>query len=393
MQYDFDKIPNRRGTDCIKWEHHAQDVLPMWVADMDFVSPAPVVQALRRRVDAGLFGYPTGLHGEANELTGLRKAIVDWVGERYEWKIQPIDQVFVPGVVIGFNKAALAVGNPGDGIVIQPPVYPPMLDAPSNTKMMRQDAPLARMPDGSYEIDWDLFRAAFTPETRLFLLCNPHNPTGRVFRRDELERMAEICLERGVTICSDEIHGDMVYRDHRHIPIASLSPEIAQNTITLIAPSKTFNLAGLSCAIAVIPNPKLRGAYADAGKGLAGWVNMLGLAAAEAAYRDGSEWLEQLMAYLKANRDFVYDYVRSEMNDITMVRPEGTYLAWLDCRNAGINGNPAKFFLDNAKVAFNDGDTFGPGGAGFVRLNYGTPRALVKEGLERMSKALRAAKS
>lgn len=388
MRYDFDEVLDRRGTESVKWHEYPEDVLPMWVADMDFRSPPPVIEALRRRVEFGVFGYPEGLHGTANELPGFRQLIVDRMAERYQWQIRPEDLIFTPGVITGFNKACLAAAAPGGGVLVQPPVYPPILEAARNSGMIRQDAPLARLRDGSFAIDEEALAAAITPETRLFVLCNPHNPVGRVFRREELERMSEVCLRHGITICSDEIHSDLVFRGHQHVPVAALDPEIAQHTITLIAPSKTYNLPGLQCAIAIVQNPELRERYRRAGQGLVSWVNLMGLVAAQAAYREGQDWLDQLLPYLEANRDYLYDYVGRELSGITMPRPEGTYLAWLDCRNAGIEGNPFAFFLKKARVALSDGTTFGTGGEGFVRLSFGCPRALLVEGLERMRRAL-----
>jgi cysteine-S-conjugate beta-lyase len=389
MVYDFDQIPARRNTDNLKWDTYAEDVLPMWVADMDFVSPEPVVEALRQCVDHKIFGYPVGIHGEPNELTSFRRLLVDRLMERYHWQVQPDDLVFVPGVVTGFNKACHALAAPGAGVLVQPPVYPPILEAAQNAGMIRQEAELTRAADDSYSIDWNIFASAITSDTRAFLLSNPHNPVGRVFRQDELEHMAEICLRRGVVILSDEIHCDLIYRNYRHIPIASIDPAIAQNTITFIAPSKTFNLAGLQCSVAIIQNQGLRKKFQDAGKGLVEWVNLMGLAAAQAAYRDGQEWLDQLLPYLEANRDYLFDFVRRELKGITMAKPEGTYLAWLDCREAGLGNHPFNFFLKQARVALNDGAAFGRGGEGFVRLNFGCPRKLLEEGLDRMKEALR----
>ncbi len=388
MHYNFDTSPDRQRTDSLKWSRYDADVLPMWIADMDFPSPAPIVQALRERADHGVFGYPAGIMGEPNELPEFRRLIVDRLRDRYGWQVQPEDLVFIPGVILAFNLACHALAAPGGGVLVQTPVYPPILDAPQNANMRRHDAMLARDADGAYAIDWDVFESAITPETRLFILCNPHNPAGRVFRRDELERMAEICLRRGVVTCSDEIHCDLLYTGQRHIPIASLDPEIARNTITLIAPTKTFNLAGLQCSIAIVPNPELRQKYQEARKGLVAWVNVMGLLAAQVAYREGQDWLDQLLAYLEANRDYLYDYVQSEMPGVTMARPEATYLAWLDCRQAGIDGNACEFFLQKARVALVDGAMFGPGGEGFLRLNFGCSRALLAEALERMKRAL-----
>jgi cystathionine beta-lyase len=221
----------------------------------------------------------------------------------------------------------------------------------------------------------------------MFLLCNPHNPVGRVYRHDELERLAEICLSHNVIICADEIHGDLIYRGQQHVPIAALDPEIAQHTITLTSPSKTFNLAGLQCSIAIIQNAELRRRYLEAKHGLVAWVNLMGLIAAQAAYREGQAWLDQLLIYLEANRDALHDFVRDELSGIHMAKPEGTYLAWLDCREA-IDGNPYEFFLREARVALGDGASFGRGGGGFVRLNFGCPRATLMEALTRMKRAL-----
>jgi cystathionine beta-lyase len=223
----------------------------------------------------------------------------------------------------------------------------------------------------------------------MFLLCNPHNPVGRVFRRGELLRMAEICLSHSVTICADEIHSDLVFSGHEHIPIAALDPEIGQHTITLIAPSKTFNLAGLQCGFAIIPNAELRQRYQLARAGLVPWVNVMGLIGAEAAYREGQPWLDRLIPYLEANRDFLHDFVRRELPRINMTKPEGTYLAWLDCRGLG-SDNPYEFFLKHARVALNHGQTFGTGGAGFARLNFGCPRSILEEALNRIKESMRS---
>jgi len=254
----------------------------------------------------------------------------------------------------------------------------------------RKEDPRFLRGDGRYVADLDAFRAAVHARTRAFLLCNPHNPVGRVFTRDELAGMAQICLERDLAIVADEIHCDLLYQGQRHIPIASLGPEIEQRTITLMAPSKTFNLAGLKVSVAVIPHAPLRERFMAArGDYVQTQVNVLGYAAAFAAYRDGDAWLGELLRYLEANRDYLVDYVRRHLPGITMTPPEGTYLAWLDCRSAGpAAGDPFTFFLERAKVALNDGALFGRGGQGFVRLNFGSPRSILTEGLERMRRAL-----
>ena len=385
---DFDEILNRRDSESYKWSEYPADVLPLFVADMDFRSPEPVARALREYIDRGVFGYPRGLHThDIREMPDLPPVVVERMERRYRWKIGLEDVVFVPGVNPGVNLACHTVAAPGGAALVQPPVYPPILACAKNAHLQRLEAPLLYENDGSYSVDWDAFSSAITPETRIFVLCNPHNPVGRVFRRDELTRMAEICLSRNVIICADEIHSDLVYSSHEHIPIASLDPEIAQHTITLIAPSKTFNLAGLQCAFAVIPNADLRRRFHSTREGLVPWVNAMGLIGAAAAYRHGQPWLERLLPYLEANRDFLWEFRQRELPGIKMRKPEATYLGWLDCRDLALD-DPYEFFLKEARVALNSGPSFGMGGAGFVRLNFGCPRAILQEALERMKQAI-----
>lgn len=384
MKYNFGEIPARRGTDSAKWETYDEDVLPMWVADMDFLSPPEVIQALRERVEHGVYGYPT----EKKYLDELRQAIRDWVKERHNWRIQPEDLVFLPGVIIGFHIASYTLRAPRKGVFAQTPVYSWIWQAARNTRRLRQEMELSLNPDGIYTIDWEAFESGLTDQTGMFLLCNPHNPVGRAFQQDELARMAEACLRRGVTICSDEIHCDLIYPGQQHIPIASLDPEIAQKTITLMAPSKTFNLAGLQLAFAIIQNPSLRRRYQRASQALVHPPNVLSRASALVAYRHGREWLDQLLTYLQANRDYLYETVQNELPGVSMASPEATYLAWLDCRAAGLPDNPGKFFLDKARVALSDGAGFGQGGEGFVRLNFGCPRSMLQEALKRMESAI-----
>src|SRR5438309_725991 len=238
MAYDFDRLVDRRHTDSSKWQKYGPDIVPLWVADMDFRAPEPVIRALRERVEHGVFGYLTFEQPEFHQL------FADRLLKRYGWRVSPDAVVIIPGVIPGFNVAGRVLAAPGDGLVLQTPVYPPILRAAGNMGLTREEAPLARRPDGSYEVDVDAFAAAIRDRTRFFLLCNPHNPVGRVFRRDELQRLAEVCLRRGLAIVADEIHCELAFAGHRHIPIASLDPEIAERTITLMAPSKTFNLAG-----------------------------------------------------------------------------------------------------------------------------------------------------
>jgi len=384
MAYDFDRIIDRRHSDSEKWNRYPEDVLPLWVADMDFRAPEPVIRALHEYVDRGLFGYA---HGAPDEL---REVIVERLLRLYGWRVSPEALVFVTGVVVGYDQACHALLGPDDALLIQTPVYPPFLNAAKWAGAQSQEMELTRGPDGRYFVDLDRFERAIADRTRAFLLCNPHNPVGRVFTPAELSAMAEICLRHDVYIISDEIHGDLIYSGHRHTPIASLAPEIEARTITVMAPSKTYNIPGLGCAVAVIPNPELRKQYQNAHRGLSGHVNNLGYVAALAAYRDGQPWLDACLRYLEANRDFLYRYVEANLPGITMSPMEGTYLAWLDCRNAGLPADmpPGKFFLEKARVALNEGATFGKGGAGFVRLNFGCPRAILEEALERMRRAI-----
>ena len=381
MTYNFDQIIDRRRFESIKWHRYEDDVLPMWVADMDFRSPEPVIEALRERVDHGVFGY-----GRAPEE--LQGVIVDRMERLYDWQVSPDEIMFLPAVVTGFNLVCHATASAGEGVLLQTPVYFPMLRAPANAGLTNDEMVLTRRPGGRYEIDFDLMEETITERTRVFILCSPHNPVGRVFRREELERMAEICLRNDIFICSDEIHADIVLGDNHHVPTASLAPEIAQQTVTLISPSKTYNLAGLKCSVAIVQNPELRAKLEAAYPDLIPSTNILGYRAALAAYAEGQPWLDALLAYLEENLDYLLRRVESDLPGITTARPEGTYLAWLDCRDAPIPGNPHAFFLERARVAMNDGATFGRGGEGFVRLNFGCPRSMLAEALDRMSEAL-----
>lgn len=378
---DFDQLIERRGTDSIKWNLFGPDVLPMWVADMDFRSPHAVITALQQRVEHGIFGYP-------KEPAHLRDVVVDWIHRRYNWKVKASSLVFLPNVAVGFNLAVQAVGKPGTGLLYQPPIYFPILDVPEHAGMEARPSELIRTEGGNYEIDFDDVERAARDNCSTFMLCNPHNPVGRSFNRDELERLGQICLEQDLLICSDEIHADFVYDGRTHIPIASIDPEIAARTITLIAPNKSFNVAGISCAIAVIPNPVLRRELEKARRGLVPHVGIMSYVITEAAYSHGEEWLNDVLAYLQGNRDYLTQFVANELPGVSMGHVEATFLAWLDCRDLGITESPGEFFLRKAHVGMNDGARFGPGGEGFVRLNFATPRLNLTEGLQRMRKAL-----
>ena len=381
MKYDFDRVIERRGTDSIKWKKYGNGVIPMWVADMDFVSAEPIIHALHQRVAHGIFGY-TFLSDE------LRVVIRERLKQLYSWEIEDDDLLFSPGLVTGLNVAFQAYAAPGDGVLTQTPVYFHFIKDPVWHGRILNDPPLVQKGD-TYEIDFDQFEKAITGRTRIFVLCNPHNPVARVFTLKELERLAETCLSHHLIIISDEIHCDLLYPGYRHIPIATLSPEVADRTVTLMAPSKTYNLAGLHCGFVIIKNPTLQKAWKEVSLGIVPGVNILGHVAALAAFRDGQPWLDQVLFYLKENQDFLAEYVKDHLSGVRMCTMEATYLAWLDCRHAGISGNPMQFFLREAKIGLNDGAEFGKGGEGFVRLNFACPRKTLKEALDRMAVALK----
>lgn len=373
--------PERRGTDSVKWGLYEQDVLPLWVADMDFVSPPAVITALQRRVEHGVFGY-------AMESKELKELILARMENLYQWKIRLEDIVLLPGVVAAFNLVCQAVTSPGESILIQPPVYPPFFQAPRYAQARTLFNEVRVMEDGKYGINLEEFESTLEKDTRCFLLCNPHNPIGRVYNRQELSAMAEICLRHHVVICSDEIHSDLVYQGASHVPIASIDAEIADQSVTLIAPSKTYNIAGLECSALICTNADLREKIQHARRGLLGGVNALGMVAGAAAYREGDEWLREVLAILESNRDFLMDYLTTRLPAIKMIQPEATYLAWLDCRELNLHASPAKYFLEHARVALNDGEDFGEPGKGFVRMNFGCARSTLLEALERMRRAI-----
>jgi cystathionine beta-lyase len=377
-RFDFDAAIARRASGCNKWTRYAADVLPMWVADMDFAVAEPILAAMRTRLEHPVMGY-------GMDRAALVARIVQWLDTQYGWRVAPEAIVPLPGVVPGFNLALRATCAPGAGVVVQTPVYPPMLKAPSNWGLRRLDAPLT--PDDT--VDLDVLRGALTGAGGgAFLLCNPHNPTGRVFRRDELAAMAEACLVAGAAIISDEIHCDLLLDGRRHIPVATLSPEVAARSITLMSAGKTWNIAGLNACWAVVTDPALRAAFAGAIAGVADHANILGLIATEAALAAGEPWRQAMLTYLEGNRDLLATAVETRLSGVRMRRPEGTYLAWLDCRGSAAGADPHGFFLEHAKVGLNPGPDFGPPGAGFVRLNFGCPRATLEDGLTRMASAL-----
>ncbi|MEM7132605.1 MAG: PatB family C-S lyase [Chloroflexota bacterium] len=388
MKTNFDLPINRLDSDSGKWGRYGEDVLPMWVADMDFLSPQPILDAMRQRIDHGVFGY-------GQPPYELREVLAERLATRHQWSVEPDQVTFLPGLVCALNLFCRAFGKPGGGVLVNTPVYMPFLSAPVNQGQETHVAELACTTINAngherlhYEIDFDALEEAIQPHTRLFILCNPHNPVGRAYTQDELAHIAELCLKHDLILCSDEIHCDLTMADNKHISIASLSPQMAERTITLIAPSKTFNIPGLGCSAAIIQNMELRQQFDQAAKGIVPHVNLLGYEAGMAAYTQCDDWHDGLLAYLSANRDFITHYVDSHLPTIRTTCPEATYLAWLDCREAGIEGTPQEFFLKEAKVAFSDGAAFGQGGEGFVRLNYGCTKAILEQGLERVRNAL-----
>jgi len=378
---EFDRIINRRGTESIKWSKYGEDVLPMWVADMDFRSPEPVITALHQRVDHGVFGY--GCPPDS-----LLEAIASHLSDRHDWDIDTCDIAFICGVVTGFTHAIYCFTQPGDRILIQTPAYPPFLVAPESTGRELVVNELIQDKNGKYEINFDDFDRKLASGVKLFILCNPQNPTGRVFTRQELTKMAELCLKYNVIICSDEIHADLVFSGSKHIPIASLSPEIAKKTVTYFAPSKTFNIAGLATSVYVAKCSEMQEILSTSMRMLLGHPNILGLHAALAAYQEGRPWLDAVMHYLEGNRDQMVRIVTQRMPGIKVSSPEATYLGWLDCRQLNLDVSPHQFFLEEAKVGLNDGSEFGAAGEGFVRLNFGCPRSVLEQGLNQMIAAL-----
>ncbi len=384
MAYNFDRVPNRRIPGDVKWTYYPQDVLPFWVADMDFPSPKPILDALRKAVNHGVLGY---------ELASpvLLETVAARMLRLYGWKVKPEWVVPVTGIVSGFNVAARAFGSPKKGYLIQPPVYNEFHELKNSLGLVQVNVPMVKRVRGNilhYEIDWDLFKKQ-ARKAGMFLLCSPQNPLGIIFSRRDLMRMAEICLENKALIISDEIHSELLLEDKKFTPVATLSSEIAKNTITLVAPSKTFNIPGLFCGFAIIPNDKLREEYLKVVQHLRLHVASLGLRAAQAAFSgECDDWLKELRGYLVANRDFLVNYVTKNMPGVRITIPKATYLAWLDFTQLNLEESPFRFFLETAKVALVDGTLYGENGRGHVRLNFGTSRRILQEGLERMDRAL-----
>lgn len=383
---EFDIIYERRKTHCVKWDGTKErfgkaDLLPFWIADMDFQAPKEVLNALHNRIDHGIFGYPQW-HNEVKE------AVAQWEKKRHAWEISPEWISPSPGVVPGLAFAILANTELQDRVLIQPPVYYPFAQIIKGQKREVASNPLAF--DGErYCMDFDDLEKHFSNGVEIMILCSPHNPVGRVWTSKELERIAELCCRYDILVLSDEIHQDIVYASHQHIPFASLGKELEDRTITFISPSKTFNLAGLYTSAVIIPNPELKKRFDDKVASFDIDCNQLGITAMEAAYRNGEEWLDSLIQYLEENLAFVKDFLRKYLPKVKLVEPEGTYLLWLDFREMGLESQGLfRLLVEDAKVALNDGAAFGEGGNGFARMNIACPRKLLEEGLTRIQRAV-----
>jgi cystathionine beta-lyase len=402
MKYNFDEEIDRRGTNSIKWEFveradqpgyvdHTdrsfgeQRVLPMWVADMDFRSPEPVVQALVKRAQNGVYGYSA-------PTPEFFLSLAQWMKRRQGWEIQEDWICVIPGVVLALNMLVRTFIEPGERVLIQPPVYHPFRHAIEKAGGEVATNPLL-FEGGSYRMDFeDLERKARDPQVRMLILCSPHNPVGRVWTRNELERLGDICLQNNVLVVSDEIHGDLVYPGHPFTPFVSIRDEFAQRSIICTAPSKTFNLAGLQTSCIIVPNEDLRGRLKQTldrhGLHL---INTFGLVALQAAYEQGDEWLDQALSYMDGNLDYLEQFVEAHVPRINVIRPEGTYLAWLDCRGLGLDDAALRrLMLQDARVYLDDGAIFGKEGSGFQRINIACPRSVLTEALERIGRAAAA---
>ena len=384
MTFDFTTPPDRRGTDSQKWQKYAgRDILPLWVADMDFQSPPAIIAALQERVAHGIYGY-------ARPVKSTVDAFVNALEQRYGWRIDPAWLVWLPGLVVGLNVTAQAFATAGEEVLSLTPVYPPFMSAPKNSGRVSTQVPL-RLDSVAHrwEIDWEALERAVTPKTKLFFLCNPHNPVARVWRRDELVRLGEFCVRHNLILCSDEIHCDLILDDLPHVPTALLGDEIARRTVTLMAPSKTYNIPGFGTSIAIIPDAGLRAKFVKATAGIVAEVNVFGYAACEAAYRDSEPWRQALLQTLRGHRDYIVDFVARELPGVTIEAPiEATYLAWLNVSALKL-ADPIAHFEAHG-VGLSDGAFFGVPRGTHVRLNFGCTRATLTEALQRMKRAVAA---
>lgn len=386
MSFSFDTITDRRGTDSLKYDFAVKrglpaDVLPLWVADMDFPAPPCVVEAVTERARHGIWGY-------SDTLEDYDVVLTEWFSSRFGWKIDPAWLVKTPGVVFAVATAVRAFTKPGDAVLIQPPVYYPfrsvVLD--NGRKLVTNELLYA---DGRYEIDFADFEEKIVREdVKAFILCSPHNPVGRVWTEEELRRLGEICVRHGVLVIADEIHADFVREGHRHLPFITVDKAFEPHTVVCTAPSKTFNLAGLQISNILIPNEQLRRDFRRAIQRTgASEANVMGIVACRAAYRGGAEWLDALREYLEGNLAFVRDFLRDNLPEIRLVEPEGTYLIWLDCKQLALSdGELDRRIREDCGLWLDGGTMFGEGGSGFQRINIACPRATLAEAMEKLRK-------
>jgi cystathionine beta-lyase len=376
---DPETLRKKRGE---KWREYGPDVLHAWVADMDFPVADSIARHLLETVRSGDIGYP--VNPRAQDLpTVFAKRMLD----RFGWNVDPQRVVVLTDVVQGIYVALETFSQPGDGVLVQTPVYPPFLEAIRETKRRMVNSELVRGPRG-YEIDFDDLEAKIDAGTKIFLLCNPQNPTGRVLTRAELERLAEIAIARDLIVVADEIWGDLVYPGHRHIPFASLGPEVEARTISLTSATKAFNIAGLRCSLAAFGSDALKRRFNTVPRHVRGGLGSMGLSTTEVAWTTAQPWLDETLAYLDRNRTLLAELLKTKIPAIAYSPPESTYLAWLECRALPLDTDPHTHFLERAKVGLSDGRRFGPGGAGFARLNFATSRGILEQIVERMARSL-----
>ncbi len=397
MKYDFDRVYDRKNTNSAKWDavkiiFGSEYVIPMWVADMDFPAARPIIEALKKRAEHEFYGY-------TQPGPNVIEAVTDRMRRKYNWKVEPEWVVFTPGVIPALSTAVKAFTHPGDEVILQEPVYFPFFSVVKANGCQIITNQLI-LNNGRYEMDFDDLKNKFKPERgmqfgpnriKTIIICNPHNPIGRLWEREELKRLGEIIIGQEIPVISDEIHCELLYKGYKHTPFATISREFEQNCIVCMAPSKTFNLPGLHASSIIIPNKKLRDKFNAARAGMESGINLFGLVAMEAAYRYGDEWLEQMLDYLQGNLDFTLQYFAEKISKIRPIKPQATYLLWLDCRALGMDDKALSSFMrEKAKVGLNDGFMFGAGGSGFQRMNIACPRSLLKEALQRLEKAVNA---
>ena len=384
----FNQIIDRKNTKCYKWDYNKEifgkeDLLSMWVADMDFQAPPEVLEILNKRVDHGIFGY-TGF------TDSFYTSIINWIQNRFKWKIKKDWIIATPGIVPAINFAIQTYTTKNDKILVQTPVYYPFFTSIKNNKRKLIVSELKLIND-HYEMDFADLEIKLTDDVKMMILCSPHNPVGRVWKLDELKQVSELCLKHNVLLISDEIHSDLILSNNKHIPIPTISKEILNNSLTMFAPSKTFNVAGLSLSFVVIPDKKIRGKFQKTllNLGLHGG-NTFGIEALEASYTFGQKWLEELLIYIEGNYIFVQQYLQNHISQIKAVKMEGTYLLWLDCRKLNLSQEElVYFFINNAGLALNDGAKFGKGGKGFMRMNIGCSRKLIEQALDQLAIAIK----